>query len=319
MELVKTGSVDAILVTKMDRLGRSLLHLLEVLGQLNESDVQLITVDEPSDWSTGAGRLSMQILGSIAEFERSRIQERVHSGLLTRVRNGGFVGSRAPFGYRAIADPTGKGLILEVDPEGARWVCTAFELLIQDGVSNAETARRMDRQGMRSPGGGRLTTSSLREWAVGSGPRTCGGIWSWGAATAAIPAILSDTEAEQWAEWAVSRPRSAPTSHGTYLLSGLVATPCGRKYSGRTCTGQTPTYVCRNRMSLRPSDPERCQCRSIGVDHLDSVVWDRFTEIVLSHASAVWRDAGTALGVVSRDVGDSGGAASLGLMLGVDG
>ncbi len=72
---------DAVLVWKIDRFGRSLKHLVNALAELNARGVAFISLRDNLDLSTPSGRLMFQIIGAMAEFERSLIQERVRAGL----------------------------------------------------------------------------------------------------------------------------------------------------------------------------------------------------------------------------------------------
>jgi DNA invertase Pin-like site-specific DNA recombinase len=72
---------DAILVWKIDRWGRSLKHLVTSLAELDAYGIAFISLRDNLDLSTPSGRLMMQLLGAMAEFERALIQERVRAGL----------------------------------------------------------------------------------------------------------------------------------------------------------------------------------------------------------------------------------------------
>lgn len=72
---------DAIVVWKIDRLGRSVQHLLTVLGELQSLGIQFISLQEAIDTGTPAGRMVFTFLGAVAEFERSIISERVRAGM----------------------------------------------------------------------------------------------------------------------------------------------------------------------------------------------------------------------------------------------
>ena len=72
---------DAVLVWKIDRFGRSLKHLVNALADLCAYGVAFISFRDNLDLSTPSGRLMFQIIGAMAEFERSLIQERVRAGL----------------------------------------------------------------------------------------------------------------------------------------------------------------------------------------------------------------------------------------------
>jgi DNA invertase Pin-like site-specific DNA recombinase len=72
---------DAIVVWKIDRFGRSLRHLVNALADLDSYGVAFISLHDNLDLSTPTGRLMFNIIGAMAEFERSLIQERVKAGL----------------------------------------------------------------------------------------------------------------------------------------------------------------------------------------------------------------------------------------------
>jgi putative DNA-invertase from lambdoid prophage Rac len=81
LSLVRRREVDAVVVTKLDRLFRSLKHLVVTLDEWEQLGTVFVAVRDSLDWSTSAGKLMVQILGSLAEFERSLIRERVSAGL----------------------------------------------------------------------------------------------------------------------------------------------------------------------------------------------------------------------------------------------
>jgi DNA invertase Pin-like site-specific DNA recombinase len=68
--LVASRPGDQLVVTKLDRLGRSLAHLIDLADQLQACGVDLVVLDQGIDTSTAVGRMFFQILGAIAEFEQ---------------------------------------------------------------------------------------------------------------------------------------------------------------------------------------------------------------------------------------------------------
>lgn len=90
--LISAREGDQIVITKLDRLGRSLKNLIELSDQLREQGVGLVVLDQGIDTSTPAGRMFFQIIGAIAEFEHAMIVERTKDGLeaaRARGRKGG--------------------------------------------------------------------------------------------------------------------------------------------------------------------------------------------------------------------------------------
>lgn len=80
-QLVKAGEVDCIVVTKLDRLFRSLRQLITTLDDFQARGIVFVAVKDSVDYSSPAGRLFTQILGSLAEFEKELVRERTLAGL----------------------------------------------------------------------------------------------------------------------------------------------------------------------------------------------------------------------------------------------
>lgn len=78
---------DLIAVWKIDRFGRSLKHLVNALADLDSLGAALVSLRDNIDLSTPSGRLMFQIIGAMAEFERSLIREHVRAGLRKPLRN----------------------------------------------------------------------------------------------------------------------------------------------------------------------------------------------------------------------------------------
>ena len=83
---------DAVLVWKLDRFGRSLRHLVNALAELEALGVAFVSLRDNLDLTTPAGRLMFQIIGAMAEFERSLIVERVKAGMRNARAKGKRIG-----------------------------------------------------------------------------------------------------------------------------------------------------------------------------------------------------------------------------------
>ena len=86
------GKFDLIAVWSIDRLGRSLQHLIETVNELQAVGVDLYMHQQAIDTTTPAGKLAFSIFGAFSEFERSLIRERVIAGLDRAKRNGTKLG-----------------------------------------------------------------------------------------------------------------------------------------------------------------------------------------------------------------------------------
>ena len=123
--LAQLRSGDVLVVWKLDRLGRSLTHLVQLVNQLLEQDVGLQSLNDPIDTTSAQGRLMFNIFASLAEFERELIGERTQAGLKS-ARARGRTGGRP------------KGL-----SEQAKLTAAAAESLYQEGKLSV---RRISRQ-----------------------------------------------------------------------------------------------------------------------------------------------------------------------------
>ena len=95
-------SGDQLVITKLDRLGRSLEHLIELSKLLQARGVDLVVLDQGIDTSTAVGRMFFQILGAIAEFEHALMSERTMDGLAAARARGRTGGQRPKLGPRQI-------------------------------------------------------------------------------------------------------------------------------------------------------------------------------------------------------------------------
>lgn len=91
MDALRPG--DTLVVWRLDRLGRSLKHLIDTVTDLEEQGIGFKSVNESLDTTTHGGKLVFHIFGALAEFERSLIQERTRSGLAA-ARARGRLGGR---------------------------------------------------------------------------------------------------------------------------------------------------------------------------------------------------------------------------------
>ena len=94
MTEVRQGRVDVLAIYKLDRLGRSLQHLAQLIGEFETQGTALVATSQGIDTSESnpAGRLQMHVLAAVAEFERSVIRERINAGLAAARERGAQLG-----------------------------------------------------------------------------------------------------------------------------------------------------------------------------------------------------------------------------------
>lgn len=133
---------DTLVVWRLDRLGRSLRHLIEVVGDLEERGIGLKSLHEAIDTSSSTGRLVFQMFGALAEFERNLIRERTQAGLqASRAR--GRVGGRP----RRL-DEEKLALLYKLVDERKESIPAICRLL---GISKATLYRELSRRVARVP------------------------------------------------------------------------------------------------------------------------------------------------------------------------
>lgn len=91
--LDRVGKGDTLLVVRIDRLARSLAHLLEIVETLRGKGAFFRSINDPIDTSSAQGMLMIQMLGAFAEFERALIRERTRAGLKAAVARGARPGN----------------------------------------------------------------------------------------------------------------------------------------------------------------------------------------------------------------------------------
>jgi DNA invertase Pin-like site-specific DNA recombinase len=124
LEHLRAG--DVLVIWKLDRLGRSLKHLIDVVNELMTRKIGLKSLNDPIDTTTPQGRLIFNLFASLSEFERDVIRERTQAGLSAaraRGRNGG-----RPKGVPRSAEPT---------------ACAAETLYREGKLSTREIAARL--------------------------------------------------------------------------------------------------------------------------------------------------------------------------------
>src|ERR1035438_3995886 len=128
-----TRNFDVVLCWKVDRFGRSLQDLVNALADLDALGLTFVSLRDNLDLSTPSGRLMFQIIGAMAEFERSLIQERVRAGL----RNARAKGKK--FGRPRIQVDAVR--VAELRRDGSSWSQVCRTLNVSKGSAQRSVAR----------------------------------------------------------------------------------------------------------------------------------------------------------------------------------
>ncbi|OIJ08860.1 resolvase [Anaerobacillus arseniciselenatis] len=140
---VKNGEVSQVMVTKLDRISRKLLDLLNLIDLFQEHDVSFISISESFDTNTPSGRLTLQVLGAVAEFERERIRERVFENMYHAATTGKWL-TQSPYGYKLVDKE------LVIDEKEAEVVKRVFNLYLEKGLGYYAIAKQLNEEGIPS-------------------------------------------------------------------------------------------------------------------------------------------------------------------------
>lgn len=158
LALEALAEADALIITKLDRLTRSVRDLVQLVDT-HFKKKRLVSVSENIDTVSPAGRLVVNVLGSFAQYERERIAERVKTGMAAAQRRGQYIGGVPPYGWRRT------GEVLEVDP-AEQQVLAEASALRGKGYSWDSVAALLSDAGRRNRAGNPLQGEELRRAAL---------------------------------------------------------------------------------------------------------------------------------------------------------
>ncbi len=284
LEEAQAKKFETLLVYRLDRLGRSLLVIVDAHDRLQVSGASLRSATEPIDTSNPSGRLIFQMLASFAEYERETIGERTRAGLHRAFRNGKHLG-RIPYGYDI--NESGGFEVVEHEARVVREIVTN----VAAGASLYSEAVRLNGHNEPSPGrkyrgkprayGASWSHSTVREMVVQT---TYAGIHTvnaeGGPIERPVPAIVDPSLREKaLARLEENRRYSGGKPGRAYLLRGLLhCEHCRTVYVGTSKKNAAKKryyyYHCRGRLSAyqdkRKAEPG---CPGVQAQWLEGLVW----------------------------------------------
>ena len=289
MRSARRGELDAIVVAKLDRWGRSMRHLSAALGDLDDWRIRFASVAEAIDSSTPSGRLLRNVLGAIAEFEREAIIERTSSGLRAVARGGWWPGGPPPYGYQI--ERVNNRSRLVINDREADVIRTAIVCIVDRRMTTWQTAAELNTLGLQPRRAARWTHHNLRRMLVDA--RGLSGRWPYSRTgrtyglsgeeiVLEVPPILT-LERHEALKAALAQTSTGPGAtarKASYLLVGRIQSACGGSMHG-TCRPDrnTRVYRCTN---SRVEAYERCSCRRCHASSLEGVVWAEVVSVLTS-------------------------------------
>ncbi len=149
--LIRRRAVGVVIVAKLDRITRSVRDLGELVETFKRSGVEFASVGDHIDTSTAAGRLVLNVMGSVSQWEREAIGERTSEALAVMRAQGKRISRFAPFGYRG----DGNGCWVKDDHEHE--ACCHIVALRADGLSLRQIGAALEDRGYLSRSGRRLS------------------------------------------------------------------------------------------------------------------------------------------------------------------
>lgn len=155
LEEARAGRIDKILTKSISRFTRNLMDCLLIVREMREIGVSICFEKEGLDTDNMESELILGLLATFAEEESRSISENCKWGIRERFRQGTYLPSVVPYGYRK----TGENV--EPDPDTANVVLRIFQEMAE-GVSPTLIAKSLTREGWLSPRGGRWTANTVK-------------------------------------------------------------------------------------------------------------------------------------------------------------
>lgn len=294
----KAGRFDVVIVHKLDRLGRKQIVILNAAADLEKLSIGLISATESFETVTPAGRMMFQVMGSVAELDRSNRIQTMVSGRDRYAAMGRWTGGVVPFGYDL---DEAKRLIPSdrlVPGSGLREADIARSIFesIAAGATTISEAQRINAMGVR-PERQYVNGSQVRvarQWIPGRISRivqstTYKGTHTFkaksGAVDRPVPALV-DEELWNRANARLEANRRLPSRANRHnLLRAMIrCVDCDRFFVGNASSNKGRInyyYRCGNQFgNVRPSPEERCQSKAIPAKWIEDKVWTDIRDFV---------------------------------------
>ncbi len=301
------GKFEAIVVYKVDRLFRSVRHLLNLVHELETYGVSVCSATEPFDSGTPVGRFTLQLFGSVAELERGIFLQRSKMGRIKRLEKGLVWAGQIPYGY-TYNRANGKFEICEQEAEVVRLM---FDLYCGVDMSLAKVADELNKRGYK--------TRRLKIWRSDSvlgvlrrpaymGKHPYNKLtnkskikdekeWIW----VDVPAIVSKSIYDRAQELLDKRRQCRPGIRYNFLLNGkmrcgycnspmrgVVSDRVAKLASGRRKYYQYLYYRCISSFAAREmtlkgaKDPAKisCRMRQVRAEEIETIIGDQITELL---------------------------------------
>lgn len=154
LKLVHSRKVSMIVVSKVDRISRSVSDLNRLIQLFNKNGVEFVSIGDAIDTSSASGRLSINILSSVSQWEAEAAGERTSAALQQLKSEGRRISRFAPYGFKF----NGSGVVEDMDEQKA---VQAIHKLRQSGLSLRRIGAELERRGFCSRSGKVLSAQTI--------------------------------------------------------------------------------------------------------------------------------------------------------------
>jgi len=283
------GRFGAVVVYRLDRLGRDLRVTMDAHDALQTHGVALKSSTEQLDTSSPNGRMIFQIMGSFAELEKNTITERTSGGRRRVAEEGRYTGGPIPLGYDVDEDKRyipSERVVSALGVTEAELIRDTFQRIAAGATLNAECKRLTElgipRHARYGGTAGKIVEKTGR-WGFSSlatilhNPAYRGESVvksKYGATVRPMP-VLVDPDLWQQAQEAMTRNRtlSRKNAKRDYWLRGLIVCgSCGAAYVGTASSGHRK-YRCSAHHPAGAVRSEPCRARMLGAAWIEAAVW----------------------------------------------
>lgn len=286
LEKAKSHEIDAIVVLRLDRLGRNAADMLETINTLNECDCALLAGDDIFDSSTAVGEFMRTILLGQNQYQARVTASRVIQSEIHNVQSGTSAGGVAPYGLKLVNKQ------FEINEDEAPAIRTIFSMA-EKGKSYKQIIEKLTSLGYKTRKGETFSYSTLnsilrndkyygtyvynRENGKRKSHRVLIERFDEVRNEKAIPPIIKKSTFDKVQKILDERKQGRPRQNSSpeYILTGLITCKnCGSSMSGESNVGgrnkkRTRNYVCKNHLAKHG---KTCITKSINAEYLETAI-----------------------------------------------
>jgi DNA invertase Pin-like site-specific DNA recombinase len=273
LDMLQPG--DVLVCVKLDRIGRSVAHLIAVAMRLRALGVELVVLDQNIDTRTPTGTLLFHMLAAIAEFERALIIERTRDGQAVVRTTGNMrrvLGGQPPLGFRDPGPVDDKGRDWVLDEPAAQWLRDLAQLVLDD--PEHRVARAFASLPAMRDAAGQLVNVKMARAAL-QRPASAGLLVVDGneLGAAEIGGPLDSSTFNRLRVVFGSRKTGRPVELGRFPFGPLLrCSGCGNKLTGITGWKGRAYYGCRNPHKIDGAVVKPCRGVSVPADDVHELL-----------------------------------------------